>query len=343
MNTSSYPGILFGHNLSSDFSIITALCFLAILIMAVVCNGMLVACIVLTRRLHSVFHVFIVNLAISDVITATGSIPFDVEFMFRGYFSHGDIACGVMNTVFLVSLPSSVFSLTLLTAERLIGVLYPCRINQIMTKNVVVVSIITMWTYVLLVGLFPIMYNRHAVMVVQGNCFLDLPLGYNIFMLFVNFVIPIVLICGANIVLLSIAQKHCRKQTRRVTLLSHSTMSVSDRIGSRSPHSVKLTKNLKAAKRVGLLVGVFLMCWLSYIIVVASNFICWCNPQELTWIANIVNYSSTAINPILYGLLNNTIRREVRNMLRRDIQQGRIQRVVKKYKQFRLNPVYNYK
>ena len=77
-----------------------------------------------------------------------------------------------------------------------------------------------------------------------------------------------------------------------------------------------LSKNLKAAKRVALLVGVFLVCWLSYIVIVASNFICGCNPRELTWIANVINYSSTAINPVLYGLLNKTIRQEVLRKVR---------------------------
>ena len=102
-----------------------------------------------------------------------------------------------------------------------------------------------------------------------------------------------------------------------------------------------MTKNLKAAKRVALLVGVFLVCWLSYIVVVAINFLCGCTPQELTWVANIVNYSSTAINPILYGLLNKTIRREVRNMLRRDLRHGKVQKVLQMYKQLRRQSISN--
>ena len=54
---------------------------------------------------------------------------------------------------------------------------------------------------------------------------------------------------------------------------------------------LKMKNNFKAAKRVALLVGVFLICWLSYIIIVASNVLCLCNPQELTWVGNIINYS----------------------------------------------------
>ena len=75
--------------------------------------------------------------------------------------------------------------------------------------------------------------------------------------------------------------------------------------------SAKIGANIKAAKRILLLVGVFVVCWLTYILSVAHNMACnGCHPRELTWMANVVNYSSCAINPMLYGLLNKTVRRE---------------------------------
>ncbi len=121
---------LFGHSLSKSFSEIVGLSFITIITVAVIGNVTLISAIISTRRLHSVLHVFIVNLAVSNLITALGTIPFDVEYMLRGYFPHGKIPCGVMQTVFLISLPSSVRSLMLLTAERFIVVVYPCKIRR---------------------------------------------------------------------------------------------------------------------------------------------------------------------------------------------------------------------
>ena len=129
-NSNSNTSLVFGHSLSKSFSEILGFSFLTIIVAAVIGNVMLISAIVSIRRLHSVLHVFIVNLAVSDLITALGTIPFDVEYMFRGYFSHGKIACGIMQTVFLISLPSSVLSLALLTAERFIVVVYPCKIPR---------------------------------------------------------------------------------------------------------------------------------------------------------------------------------------------------------------------
>ena len=89
-NTQSQP-FFFGHNLSAEFSLVAGLCFLAVIVVAVICNGVLITCIVLTRRLHSALHVFIVNLAACDVITAVGSVPFDVDYMWRGFFPYGEV------------------------------------------------------------------------------------------------------------------------------------------------------------------------------------------------------------------------------------------------------------
>ena len=90
-NTTQVQPLFFGHNLSAEFSLVAGLCFLAVIVVAVICNGVLITCIVLTRRLHSALHVFIVNLVACDVITAVGSVPFDVDYMWRGFFPYEEV------------------------------------------------------------------------------------------------------------------------------------------------------------------------------------------------------------------------------------------------------------
>ena len=126
--TFAYHNTTFGHHLHKEFARFIAFSFLTIIIISVTCNVILISSILLIRRLHSVLHVFIVNMAVSDLITTLGTMPFDVEYLLRGYFPHGRLACVVMQTVFLISLPSSVLCLTLLTAERLISVVHPFKV-----------------------------------------------------------------------------------------------------------------------------------------------------------------------------------------------------------------------
>lgn len=65
--TSTLPP--FGHGLERHFAQAIGFTFLCIIVVAVVCNIVLIAAIVSIRTLHSVLHLFIVNMAVSDLIT----------------------------------------------------------------------------------------------------------------------------------------------------------------------------------------------------------------------------------------------------------------------------------
>jgi hypothetical protein len=327
MNTTdkiNITAINFGHDLSHGFARFAAFCFLLTIIISVSCNFILIATVIGVQKLHSFTHVLIVNMAISDLITAVGTIPFDVEYMLRGYFAHGEIPCGIMHTTFLISLPSSVLCLTLLTAERYISIVFSFHVTKMITKKRLNVVVAVTWCYVLVVALFPMMYDKNAVSVQNGNCLLNLPLGYQIYQLVANFLIPMIFICVVNIILYMVAHKHANKtvETMLGTFFDSSEEISNNNISPRKKTScivmpLSLARNIKAAKRIALLVGVFLVCWLIYIILVATNISCRCHPRELTWMANIINYSSTAINPVLYGLMNKNIRGEVFKTLKR--------------------------
>ena len=171
--------------------------------------------------------------------------------------------------------------------------------------------LVASWTYTLIVAFIVIIYNPDSIFVIYGFCVMDpVPTVYHIFQLSVNFLIPIIVIVTLNILLFTIANKHSKNIMQMTKPLSQ-LEAVTPNTKRRRNASAKIGANIKAAKRILLLVGVFVVCWLTYILSVAHNMACnGCHPRELTWMANVVNYSSCAINPMLYGLLNKTVRRE---------------------------------
>ena len=185
-----------------------------------------------------------------------------------------------------------------------------------------------MWTYTLVTATFPLMYQSNAARIEHGYCWLKFPIGYQIFQVTANFLIPIVFIIAVYVKLFMISCAHANKTARTINAIGAillNPMDVAD--GNSKPHKCtkpkKLTccamlyRNLKASKRIALLVGVFLFCWLPFIILLAVNYVCLCIPREITWLANVINYSSVAINPLLYGFLNKQIRKEVSKKIRR--------------------------
>ena len=304
--TTNGTGLLpFGHTLSPQFSILTGTLFLLIIIMAILGNSILIYTILTVKRLHSVTHAFLVNLAVGDLVTATLTIPFDVDYMWRRYFPYGTLMCGVSQIGFFISLPSSVINLSLLTVERFVTIAYPYRRDDWFRRRNVVILLFATWVYTLLVALSIVINDPDAVFVYHGICMVyPMPKGYPVFQLVVNFILPMSVIVLLNIRIFAIANKH-KGKIKKVSVPQMSSEST-------SMTRFSIGTNLKAAKRILLLVGVCAVCWLTYIICVAHNMTCGgCHPREVTWITNIINYSSTAINPLLYGMTSKPIRHQL--------------------------------
>ena len=316
-----------GHALHETFSVITGSLFLLIIILAVLGNSILITTIVAVRRLHSVTHIFLVNLAVGDLITATLTMPFDLDYMWRRYFPYGTFLCGVSQIGFFISLPSSVLNLCLLTVERFVTVEWPYRKASLFRRRNVIALLVVSWSYTLTVALFIVMNNPRSILVYKGICMVyPLPKNYHIFQLVVNFIFPMSVIIALNVRLFSIANRH----GRNIGKVSVPTWTAKLLVPPRRRKSLTacfLGANIKAAKRILLLVGVFAVCWLAYIVSVAHNMSCnGCHPRELTWLANVVNYSSTAINPILYGVMSKVIRQELWNKIKRIVRRRRDRR-----------------
>ena len=293
----------YGHSLSRVFSIGISIYFICLITGGVFCNTILIHTIIWRRSLYNAGNVFIVNLSICDLITATSTIPFDTDFILRGYYNYGTFICGLKETVFMFSLPSSMVNLLLLTVERFIKIIYPYRYPNIFIKKNVILVLLLSWSYYGIVALFPLMYDSNASHVADGKCFVSVPLHYVSYQLTVNFFIPLCCIITMNMMIFRTARRHARCIQKQMSSIGNSR---------RRQRFLTTSVNYKAAKTIMILVGLFLVCWLSYIILVTANIMCdICHPREVTWLGNAINYSSIALNPVLYGLHNKQIRQVI--------------------------------
>ena len=263
------------------------------------------------KSLHNISNVFIVNLSACDLITATSIIPFDTDFILRGYYNYGTFICGLKETAFMFSLSSSIINLLLLTLERFIQILYPYKHKNVFRRINVVVMLLLSWSYYGVIALFPLMYNPNAANGAGGTCFILLPPHYVTYQVTVNFFMPLLCILVMNVNIFRIAGRHAMCIQSQIDSLRRNT---------KRHKMVVVTSflaNYKAAKTIMVLVSLFLICWLPYMILVTANQICnLCSPREVTWVGNAINYSSIIFNPVLYGLNNRRLRKVVtRNLL----------------------------
>lgn len=308
---------IFGHSLDRPFSITVATYFICLIISGILFNSILIHTIRWGYNLQNTSNSFIVNLAICDLIIAIAVVPFDADFLLRGYYRFGTSLYAIKEIAFMFSLPSSMVNLLLLTFERFIKIIYPYRYCKYFTKGRVCCLLWATWTYCGLVALFPIIYFPRGAVVKQGTCFILFPFHYVTYQIVINFFMPLLFILIMNMMIFRTARRHAQIIERQKSSLLRNTQrqkSFVNRNASKE-RQIKISisllpANYKAAKTIMILVGVFLVCWLSYIVILTANISCkFCHPRELTWIGNLVNYSSIVFNPVLYGLHNKRIRK----------------------------------
>ena len=296
-----------GHNLTLEFATSLGIFFIILPIVAILCNIVLIGTVISNRALHSSTNAFIISLAVSDLLIAMFVIPQDALFLLKGHHVGGRISCGFKEALFFLSLPASVLNLLLLTIERYAKIISPYKHRFMFCKRNTAIMLTLLWLYTIIVALYPILnplvvHSYLPIFVFHGVCWLQFPLTYVFFQLCANFMAPTLILLVLNGLMLAVAQKHSKSinQLSVASANKQSCMSVS---------WVNMLRNMKAAKTIALLVGVFLTCWLTFLITAAINVRCnECLRRELTWLANGINYTSCALNPIIYGLLNRPIR-----------------------------------
>ena len=293
----------------SQPAIHTLLLFLVlIVIFAIIGNFTLMGMIVTARKLHSKTHIFIVDLTISDILVALTVVPIDIDKVIRRGFFYNVATCEFVSVMFFMSLPASALSLSLLTLERYITLKHPLTHHKILTRKRAIAALVIKWIYVILVASLPAMgWVDQQTTVTKHQCSVFFTIPYAAFMVAVNFALPLFIILFANIEIFRIANQAALKMQKSIR-----------RQEKRRASLIAIGANVKAAKRIMLLVGLFLLSWLPYIINTIVNMICRnrCYSELRSWIFLTLNFSNAAMDPILYGLLNKDVRHEIRKVLR---------------------------
>jgi len=172
----------------------------------------------------------------------------------------------------------------LLTLERFISIVYPFQRIRYIRKRTTAIAIIFGWTYSLAFALMPLGLMKPAVAVINQQCYFRYPLTYIYIMLALNFMAPICAIVVMNLVLFCVASKHAGDMKRR------SLVGTNQKV---RPSMIKLGASLKAAKTILVLVAVFLVCWLTFIVLGLLNIMCGiCHPRYVTYLGTAINYTS---------------------------------------------------
>ncbi|KAG9470026.1 hypothetical protein GDO78_019097 [Eleutherodactylus coqui] len=258
------------------------------ILFAIVGNIMVILSVACNRQLQTVTNYFIINLAIADLLLSTTVLPFSATLEVLGVWVFGRIFCDIWAAVDVLCCTASIMSLCIISIDRYVGVKHSLKYPTIMTEKKAVVILILLWVSSMVISIGPLLGWKEPPPDNDSQCDITQDPGYALFSSLCSFYLPLLVILIMYFKVYIVARrttksleagvKRERNKSMEVVLRIHCRSSVMGESTSssrskgpfRSSLSVRLIKfsrEKKAAKTLAIVVGVFILCWLPFFIV----------------------------------------------------------------------------
>ncbi|EFA10743.2 dopamine receptor 1 isoform X1 [Tribolium castaneum] len=318
-------------------SILVVGTFLTLLIFLSVAGNILVCVAIYTDRgLRRIGNLFLASLAIADLFVASLVMTFAGVNDILGYWIFGAQFCDTWVAFDVMCSTASILNLCAISLDRYIHIKDPLRYGRWVTRRVALGTIATIWLLAALISFVPISLGLHRppqplVYNAGGQnyptCALDLTPTYAVVSSCISFYVPCIVMIGIYCRLYCYAQKHVkniRAITRPIDLPENSNTKKSMKQKNKALHihlhnhhsSPYHVSDHKAAVTVGIIMGVFLICWVPFFCInIVAAFCKTCIPDITFKILTWLGYSNSAFNPIIYSIFNTEFREAFKRIL----------------------------
>ena len=131
------------YSVPSGIVVLLAVLYGSISLVAVLGNGLVIFVIVKNRKMQTVTNIFIANLALADVIIGLFSTPFQFQPALHQRWDLPVFLCKLAPSVKVLSVNVSVFTLTVISIDRFVAVLFPFKAG--FSKTTAILGIALIW------------------------------------------------------------------------------------------------------------------------------------------------------------------------------------------------------
>lgn len=302
---------------------ITAL-YVLIMFVSVFGYALIYTAFYINSRLRMICNYFILSLGVADTLVLCSVLPTSIYILLEGETIYGNsiVLCDFFASLNLIASSAVVLNLCSLSLERFIAVVCPFKYKVFMTKGKIIAFIMSLWIYSTLTGLLPQMGWRDIeTTFLSGRCVRDMVRGYVFFLTVANFCVPAVIMVTSNIWVYFIASKQVKKIFKLTPNLTSAELNLQER-RAKYTRCEKVKLNAKAARRVSVIVGAFLICWLPHIGVIITGLTMGPTghhkiPYEVYPITLSLQYMSSAIDPCIFCFTNRELRKTLKVFFKR--------------------------
>ncbi|XP_041857569.1 trace amine-associated receptor 3-like [Melanotaenia boesemani] len=285
----SLPELLFFKITQSSISVIT-----------VTLNLLVIISVSHYRQLHTPTNILILSLAVSDFLIGLLTMPGEI-MRNTGCWFLGDLVCSLFNYASFIISSSSIGVMVLISVDRYVAICDPLHYQTRVTKSRVKVCVCLCWLCSVLYNILLVKDDlsepgRH------NSCYRECVLVDYItgtVDLIVSFISPVSIIVVLYLKVFVVAVSQARAMRSHVTEIKLQL-------------SVTQTKKseLKAARNLGVLIIVFLICFIPYYCVSLAK------PDLLnsitTSLVYYLFYFNSTLNPVIYTLFYPWFRKAVK-------------------------------
>uniref|UniRef100_A0A2K6KFP4 Alpha-1B adrenergic receptor n=1 Tax=Rhinopithecus bieti TaxID=61621 RepID=A0A2K6KFP4_RHIBE len=295
----------------------------AFILFAIVGNILVILSVACNRHLRTPTNYFIVNLAMADLLLSFTVLPFSAALEVLGYWVLGRIFCDIWAAVDVLCCTASILSLCAISIDRYIGVRYSLQYPTLVTRRKAILALLSVWVLSTVISIGPLLGWKEPAPNDDKECGVTEEPFYALFSSLGSFYIPLAVILVMYCRVYIVAKRTTKNleagvmkemsNSKELTLRIHSKNFHEDTLSStkakghnpRSSIAVKLFKfsrEKKAAKTLGIVVGMFILCWLPFFIALplGSLFSTLKPPDAVFKVVFWLGYFNSCLNPIIY-------------------------------------------
>ena len=278
--------------------------YVLILLLLFLGNSLTLLVMLLNRRMRTIPNMFVASLAVSDVLLGLCSfVPFGIPVLVTSHWLFNDTACQFQGYITIALVVASIHTLVLMAVNRYYRIVKPAKYQRYFTKKKTLIMILVSWFSSFCAPLPHVLSGIKIVFhpakffcyfVIEKRAFLHYgsPLYIGV---------PTCVFIYRYSRIFSAVRNHNRNLHPPNNLIS--SVNVED---------------VKVARTIFLVVVFFNLCWIPILTVNVLDdvFQKWIFPTEVYILNSFLGTLSSAVNPLLYGVMNKSFRTNYLKLLR---------------------------
>lgn len=277
-------------------------CLIVLAIFIIAINVLVPALFIRNRGLRTKTNILLVSLAIADLIMGLIGIPMYISCNALAWYPEYIGMCITAAVVYRFIAVSTIFHIFAITLERYISVRYPFSYVTLVKMSRLSVVIASIWIGSLLMALVQLSWQdvtRGYVQQSLDSMAYKAGLVYNIVGVFFCFLIPFAIMIFIYWRMFMII----RTQIKRIK---------EQNVTGFEENCKPLASERKAITIFALMLGVFMVCWLTWYMSLVSNYVEIFHvavPEVVHNLFDFLRFSTSLINPLLYTFLKSDFRK----------------------------------